>query len=271
MRALACGFALLVAVARSAAAQAIDAGISVGVVRLTDARSEQALTGILEYQAGWFSLYAMPAALHVSSTTTTSKGGSVSTSTSGVGDLPLVAAASYTSRTPGAPTLGAALLVVLPTGNASCGLGNGQTAAGVDLGAAVSPGRAHLSADASRSVSGVSSQSALNAPTATTLRLEAGYDAAPRWTWTASLGVDLGTADSTQALSRVIGVGVSHTLSGALVLTVDGSRGLTSASPQWVLTVGLGTAFGGSSPVTPTTPLRRIRATFSTGGTSGCR
>lgn len=270
MRTLACGFALLVLVNVPAASQALDAGVSVGVVKLTDARSEQALSGVLEYQVGSFSVYAMPAALHVSTTTTTSKGGTVSTSSSGVGDLPVIAAASHTFPTPGAPTLGAALLVVLPTGNASCGLGNGQTAAGVDLGAGLSPGRAHLSADVSRSVSGVSSQSTLNAPKATTLRFEAGYDPAPRWTWTASLGVDVGTADSTQALSRVIGVGVSHTLAGALMVTADGSHGLTSGSPKWVLSVGFGTAYGGNSPVAPTTPLRRIRTTFSTGG-STCR
>ena len=270
MRTHACGLALLVLVPAPAAAQAVDAGVSVGVVKLSDRRSEQALSGILEYQTGSFSLYAMPAVLRVKTTTTTSKGGTTSTSSSGVGDLPLVAAAAHAFPGPGAPTLGAALLVVLPTGNASCGLGNGQTAAGVDLGAAVSPGRAHLSADASRSVSGISSQSTLNAPKATTLRFEAGYDAAPRWTWTASVGIDVGTADSTQALSRVIGLGVSHTLAGALMLTVDGVRGLTSGSPQWVLSVGFGTAYGGASPVTPTTPLRRIRTTFSTGGTT-CR
>ena len=89
----------------------------------------------------------------------------------------------------------------------------------------------------------------------------------------ASVGVDVGTADSTQALSRVIGVGVRHTLAAPLTVTVDGSHGLTTASPRWVLSVGLGTAFAGASPVTPTTPLRRIRSTFSTGITSkiGCR
>ncbi|HYL21303.1 MAG TPA: transporter [Gemmatimonadales bacterium] len=258
MRTLARGFAFLLAAASSAAAQSVNAGVSAGWVKLTDSRSEEALSGTLEYQAGWLSLYAMPGVLHVSSTVS---GRTVSSS--GLGDTPLVAAASYTAPGPGSPTVAAALLAVLPTGNASCGLGMGQTTAGVDVGAGLSPGKAHLSADASHSVSGISSQSVLNAPKATTLRFEAGYDVAPRWTWTASVGVDVGTSDSTQALSRVIGLGVSHTLRGALLLNVDGSRGLTTASPQWVLSVGLGTAFGGSSPVTPTTPLRRLRTTFS--------
>jgi hypothetical protein len=250
--------AFLVIVVPPVAAQDLTAGVSVGVVKLTDTRSEQALSGTLAYQAGWFSLYAIPAVLHVSTGTV---------SHSGLGDLPLTAAASYTAPTPGSPTVGASLLVMLPTGNAACGLGSGQTAAGVDVGVGVSPGLAHFWGDASRSISGVSSQSALNAPKATTLHLEAGYEVSPGWTWTGSVGFDVGTADTTQALSRVIGLGVSHTLAGPLMLTVDGAHGLTTGSPQWVLSVGVGTAFAGGSPVTPTTPLRRLATTFRTSGT----
>jgi len=262
LRSVAC----FVAVASSAAAQSrIDAGVSAGVVKLTDQRSEQVVSGVLEYAPrSWLSLYAIPAVVHVSDGTS---GRTVSSS--GLGDLPVVAAVSRAFPTPWSPTLGAALVAVLPTGNASCGLGNGQTAAGMDLGLGLSPGRAHLSVDASRSLSGVSAQSSLNAPRATTLRVEAGYDLAPRWTWAGSVGVDVGTADST----RVIGLGVRYTLAGPLMLTVDASHGLTAASPQWVLSVGLGTAFAGTSPVTPTTPLRRIKSAFGTGTTGkiGCR
>lgn len=272
MRSIVGWFTILVVVAARAAAQSLTAGASVGWVKLADTRTEDAFSGILEYQTGRLSLYAIPSVLHVSQDSS-----GQTTTRSGVGDLPLIAAASYTSSTPGSPTFGAALLVVLPTGDASCGLGNGETAAGVDVGAGLSPGRAHLSADVSRSISGVSAQSSLSAPQATTLRVEAGYDVAPRWTWAASVGVDIGTADSTQPLSRELGVGVSHTLAGRLMLTVDGSHGLTRASPQWVFSVGLGTAYGGASPVTPTSPLRRLRTTFggSTGGapkrTVACR
>jgi hypothetical protein len=263
MRALIRCLAVLLSVAPPVAAQDLTAGVSLGVVKLSDTRSEQALSGVLAYQAGWFSLYAIPALLHVSTT-----GTRTTVSSNGLGDLPVIAAASYTASTPAAPSVGASLSVVLPTGNAACGLGSGQTAAGIDVGAGVSPGRAHFWGDASRSLSGVSSQSSLNAPKATTLHLEAGYEASPGWTWTGSLGFDVGTADSTRPLSRMIGLGVSHTLAGPLMLTVDGAHGLTSGSPQWVLMVGLGTAYAGSSPVTPTTPLRRIGTTFRTGGAS---
>src|SRR5213593_3114611 len=218
MRVLVRCVAFPIAVASSVAAQSrVDAGVSAGVVQITGHRSEQVVSGVLEYEpSSWLSLYVNPAVLHVSDST--SRG---TVSSSGLGDLPVVAAVSRTFLTPWSPTLGAALVAVLPTGNASCGLGNGQTAAGMDLGLALSPGRAHLSVDASRSLWGVAAQSSLNAPRATTLRVEAGYDLAPRWTWAGSLGVDVGTADSTQTLSRVIGLGVRYTLAGPLMLTVD--------------------------------------------------
>src|SRR5207247_10146496 len=121
MRALVGCVAFLVAVASSVAAQSrIDAGVSAGVLQITGQRSEQAVSGVLEYEpSSWLSLYAIPAVLHVSDST--SKG---TFSSSGLGDLPVVAAVSRTFLTPWSPTLGVAVVAVLPTGNASCGLGN---------------------------------------------------------------------------------------------------------------------------------------------------
>ena len=224
--------------------------------------------GVIEYDHNrWLSLYAIPVMLHVSDSVS---GRAVSSS--GLGDLPLVVTASYTSQRPGSPTVGAALVTVLPTGDAACGLGSGQTAVGMDLGVAVSPGQGRLALDASRSLSGLSSQASLGASGTTTLHIEAGYDVTPRWTGTASFGVDLGP-DSSQALSRMIGAGVRHTIAGPLMITIDGSHGLTAASPQWLLSVGIGTAFASSSPVAPTTPLRRMKSTFGNGNPAkiGCR
>jgi hypothetical protein len=256
---------LLIALTRVVAAQTqIAAGASAGYVKLSGERSEQALSGIVEVQPNaWLTLYAVPAWLRVSDTVS---GRSVSSG--GLGDLPLVAAAAYTSPTAWSPTVAAALIAVLPTGNASCGLGNGVTTAALDVGVAVAPaaGRGHVSADASRGLSGVA-QSTVSGPRATTLRVEAGYDVTPRWTWTASVGLDV-TADSTAY--RVIGLGVRHGIAGGpLAIAVDGSHGLTAASPQWVVSLGVGTAYSGGSPVTPTSPLRRLGTTFGGGGGGG--
>jgi len=256
-------------------AQAPAVGATVGAVKLTAQRSEQAFTAVLQLQAAsWLSLSATPSFVHVSDIVS---GRSVSSN--GMGDLPLSADAFHAFPTPGSPVLAAALTVVFPTGNAACGLGSGQTSFGLDLGAGASPSqRLHVSADASRSISGLSAQSALSAPHATSLRGEADYDFSPQWTTSASLGVDVGRSDSTQALSRTLGAGITHRLTPTLTFTVDGSVGLTAASPKWALSVGIGKVFAGTSPVSLASPGRRLKSTFvggvsrgSGGGKIGCR
>src|SRR5437773_1290446 len=127
-------------------------------------------------------------------------------------------------------------------------------------------------------VSGLSAQSALSAPHATSLRADAGYDVSSRWWASASLGADVGAADSTQALSRVVGAGAGYRLAAPFTLTLDGSIGLSAASPKWAVSIGVGTAFAGTSPVSLSSPLRRLKTTFaggvnrgSGGGKIGCR
>ena len=250
-------------------------GATAGAVKLTSQRSEQALTGVVQLQAApWLSLSATPSFVHVSDVVS---GRSVSSN--GIGDLPLSADAFHAFPTAGSPVLASALTVVFPTGNAACGLGSGETSFGLDLGAGVSPGpRLHLSADASRSISGLSAQSTLSAPHATSLRGEASYDFAPRWTTSVSLGVDVGQSDSTQALSRTLSAGISHALAGTLTLTVDAGVGLSVVSPKWALSVGIGRVFAGTSPISLASPSKRLKSTFvggvsrgSGGGKIGCR
>ena len=262
--------------ATSVAAQSsLTAGATAGAVKLTDQRSEQALTGVVQYQARpWLSLSAMPSVVHVSDVVS---GRSVASS--GAGDLPVSAAAFHGFASPGSAVIAAALTLVLPVGNAACGLGSGNTSLGLDVGAGVSPSRRlHLSADASRSLSGLSAQSALSAPHATAVRADAGYDISSRWRASASLGADVGAVDSTQGLSRVLGAGAGYRLAAPVTLTLDGSIGLAAASPKWALSIGIGSAFAGTSPVSLSSPLRRLKTTFaggvnrgSGGGKIGCR
>ena len=233
------------------------AGVSVGSAKLSDHRSERALAGVLQWQATpWLSLSVLPSFVHVSDS---AKGGSVSSN--GIGDLPFSAAAVHAFPTAGAPTIAAALTIVFPTGNATCGLGNGVTSEGLDIGVGASPSaKLHVSADASRTLSHASSQSTLSAPRATSLLLGGGYEMSASWRADVSLGIDVGQVDSTQALSRVVGGGVSHRLGNALALTLDGSVGLTPGSPKWVLSLGIGSVFAGTSPVGLSAPLKRSLA-----------
>ena len=247
----------------------VNAGITVGNARFNTARSEQAVTGIVQVRPRtWLSLSAIPSMVRVSDTAL-----GQTASHSGLGDLPLVVAADHSFPGPWSPVIAAALVASLPVGNASCGLGSGEMGFGLDGGVGVAPTeRWRLSASASRGLGGLGAQSSLSAPHATALRLESGYDVTDRFTANLAIGADVGAADSTQALSRVIGAGTSYRIAGALALTVDATHGLTTGSPRWVFSVGLGTVFVGTSPVNPTTPLRRLNTGFVGGvGRAGGR
>ncbi len=267
------GMLLVVAGTASVSGQSLNVGATVGLARFSAAQSEQTLTAIVQvHPLSWLSLSAIPVLVRVSDS------GVVH---SGFGDLPLVAAADHTFPGAWSPVIGAALDATLPTGNSGCGLGNGAAGFGLDGGIAVAPAdRWQFSAGASHSLGGVGAQSALSAPHATAVRLEGAYAVSDRWTTSLGFGADVGSADSAQALSRVLGGGASYRFTGDLALTVDATRGLTSASPQWVWSIGFGTAFTGASPVNPTSTLRRLRTGFGGGvsrtrvskkaGTTGC-
>src|SRR6266850_1588370 len=82
---------LPVASLRAQGPPSLAGGVTAGAVKLTAQRSEQALTGILQLQAGsWLSLSATPSCLHVSDIVS---GRAVSSS--GAGDLPLSADVSH--------------------------------------------------------------------------------------------------------------------------------------------------------------------------------
>lgn len=244
-----------VAHATAASAQSVSAGMTAGVARFSAARSELTLTAIVQaHPRSWLSLSAIPSLVRVSDS---------GIAHGGLGDLPLIAAADHTLSAAWSPVIGAALVATLPTGNSSCGLGSGAVGFSFDGGVAVAPAeRWQLSAGASHSLGGVGAQSTLSAPHATAVRLESAYGVTDRWTASLGFGADVGSSDSTQALSRVLGAGASYRFAGDLALTVDATRGLTRASPQWVLSVGFGTAFVGASPVNPTSTLRRLRSGF---------
>src|SRR3989449_8051654 len=174
-----------------------SAGVTAGAAKLSETRSEQALTGVVQLQPRpWLTLSAIPSLVHVSDEVS---GRAVSSS--GPGDLPLVVGAATASRAAWSPSVGAALIVTLPVGDAACGLGAGETAVGANVAAGLSPtDRLHVWAGASRNVSGLATQSTLSAPRSTALRVDAGYDVAKRWRGKAPFPPGVGLAGSHPAL-----------------------------------------------------------------------
>src|SRR5258708_8090123 len=116
-----------------------------------------------------------------------------------------MAGAAHTFAGTWSPTLGAALVATLPTGNATCGLGTGQTSWGMDAGVDVAPSEGlRLSASGRHGFSGPGTQSALSAPQATSLAFEAAYTVAPRWIVDGIACRDVGHAHSTQPLAPTV-------------------------------------------------------------------
>lgn len=251
----------------------VRAGVALGVVSLSDTRSEQAIATTLEYDpASWLTLSVFPSGVRISDSPAA---GGRSVARSGLADLPVSAAAAYSFPTGWSPSVGAGVTVTLPTGSAVCGLGTGVTSVGVNAGISIAPlDPLRLSIDASRSLTGNVSQSALIPAQATWVSSDASVTLSDRWTANVSYGTAFGVADS--MLARELGGGLSYTIAAPLALTLDASHGLTGSSPRWVFSIGFGSAFTGISPVTPTAPLRRLRTTFVGGRavtttTTACR
>src|SRR2546429_9478803 len=108
---------------RGAAQTPVAAGLTVGAARLSDRRSEQVMTGVLQIRpAPWLTVSAIPSVVRVANDTS-----ATSVSSGGFGDLPLVAGAAATLPGRGSPTTRGGLIVALPAGHAASGLGRGPT------------------------------------------------------------------------------------------------------------------------------------------------
>lgn len=235
------------------------AGISAGAASFRNGSSSQASSLTLQYSpVNWLTFSTSPGFAR----STDSTGRFVVT---GPTDFPVDAGVSHTFKGGWSPTLGLSLGVTLPVGDTTTGFGNGSVDFGGSLGVSVSPApSAHLALGAGRGLSGISGSS-FAAGSTTSISAEASADVGERSTVGLSYGEDFGQS-SAEPLAHVIGGGVSYDIAGPLALTLDASHGFGQESAKWVVSLGVGTAFAGISPVSPTTPLRRLRALFGGNG-----
>jgi hypothetical protein len=244
-------------------------GVIGGAAGLRSDGSQQAGSALFEFKpVSWLSLSANPTVDHVTVPSTTRSG---SISSTGPTDLPLGIAASHElPNTPLSPTLGAGLELTLPTGNSSTGLGSGQTGLAGELGAGISP-TDNLSLDLNlwHPFAGDGANAALDAPRATSIDLEAGYDWSDHLTTSVGYSTDVGPADSGAVLPQSIAAGFVVAFAKPLALTVNGAKGLTSGAPRWVISVGIGTAFSGINPVGPNSLFGRLKHALGNGANRG--
>jgi hypothetical protein len=157
------------------------------------------------------------------------------------------------------PELGLSLGAELPVSRASDSAATSQTAYSIGLGASITPvPNVHLSADASRDLSGATARAALALASATSVGAGISVDAGSRLTLSGGISGDVGTITAGDTAARSVGASAAYRLAGPLTLTVDGSHRLQGDTPTWTASVGIGTAFAGVATIGPASALSRM-------------
>lgn len=237
-------------------APTLATGVSVGAIRFAGGRDENAMSLIvLVRPLPWLKLSTAPGYAH-------SAMGSASTT--GLTDIPFKAVAVREfDDAKWSPSIAGGLETTVSPSDSAAMLGVGRSAVEGSAALSISPtDRLGFSMDLAKPLTASSGNGSLS------LESELSFGRA-----TGSLGVsaEMGSADSAAVLSRSIAAGVAYSVRGPLTLTVDGSHGLTSGAPSWTLSIGLGTAFAGVSPLSPTSALKRLKTVLGgkTVATSG--
>jgi hypothetical protein len=173
----------------------------------------------------------------------------------GFADLPVYAALVHAGGGPSRPTLAVTALASIPTGDSERGLGRGASAFSGELALGIDPapgltvraGGARLVRVAGESPHGIATSTlfgdvVLGSGSSTSLSLGA-------------FGELRGEAAAAYETARGINGAVAHTLRSGPTLVLGVGHALAGDGPAWSFSLGIGTAFGGVSPVGATAPV----------------
>ncbi len=209
-------------------------GVTAGAMSFTGGRSEQALSVLLQFRpVSWLYFSAAPGFGRTTLGTLSSQG---------LTDMPLASAAQYSAASlPWSPAFTGFVSTLLSTGQSGSTLGIGRTSLAVGAGLSVSPARhTYLSADASRPVTTGTGNGSADVWISRSLG---------RVTPSLGYSAEIGNVDSAATLARSIAGGVAFSIAYPITLAIDGSHGLSSGAPKWAVSLSLGTAFSGISPM----------------------
>ncbi len=222
----------------------VATGVTLGAMRFSGGRTEHAMSVLLLVRPlSWLQLSTAPGYARTNLGTT---------SATGLTDIPFGAMALHSFQdVTWSPSLSGGLSSTISPGHSTAVLGLGQSAVEGSAGVGVSPtDELDLSLSGSHPLTANSGNGSLSLESASSFG---------RTTGSLGFSTEIGRADSAAVLSRSVAAGVAYSLSGPLTLTVDASHGLTSGAPVWTLSVGMGTAFAGVSPLGPNSALKRLK------------
>lgn len=158
------------------------------------------------------------------------------------------------------PELGLSLGAEFPVAMADSTSTTHRPSYSAGLGLGITPiSHLHLNGDVSRDLDGATARSILAASTATSASAGVSVDAGERFTVGVGVSGDVGAVALGDTVTRSVGGSAALHLAGPLTLTVDGSHRLQGNTPQWSVSVGIGTAFAGVATVGPASALSRMR------------
>ena len=221
----------------------VAAGVTAASFTWDDGRREHALATLLQLAPRpWLVLGAVPTLLRAESF-------GDAPARVGPGDTPVFAGATRGLPLPLRPQLGVAANVTLPTGDVARGLGRGEALVSGEgtLALTVLPtltvrgGGAHLLRDGGLLPEG--------APR-TTAFADAVVGLGERTNASVGMTAEIGdAARSPWEPARTLNAALVRTLAGSTAIVVGAGHSLRGPGPTWSLSLGLGTAFGGVSPV----------------------
>ncbi|HSJ63348.1 MAG TPA: hypothetical protein VK922_05495 [Gemmatimonadaceae bacterium] len=227
----------------------LSSGITAAAFSWEEGHREQALAAVLQVApTPWLLLGAVPTVLRV-------QRAPGAQSQFGLADLPVYAAVFHSGRSLARPTIAVTGSASVPTGDQSRGLGRGFSLMSAELALAADPapgltirgGAARLlrvGGDAPRGLSTTTlfGDVVLGSRSLTSLAL-GGY------------GELAGEAPAGYETARGLTATLAHTLRGGTTLVLGAGRTVAGSGPNWSFSLGIGTAFGGVSPVGATAPV----------------
>lgn len=237
--------------AGTAQSSIVSYGVTAAAFGWEDGHQEQALGAVIQLTpTHWLALGASPTLLRV--TSLDGNNGHF-----GVTDLPVFAGVVHTFTAPWRPTIGVAGVASLPTGDASQGLGRGQSLVSAQGALAISPLSAITLRAGSSRLLRMGDSIPHGIPT-TSVFGDVVLLAGAHTNMSVGYAQELrGDAPATYDPARAINAAVVHSLFGPVVLGLSAGRTLSGAGPRWSFALGIGTAFAGLSPVGATSPSSR--------------
>ena len=248
--------------------RSITTGISAGGLNYAGGRSERATSAIIRWRVlPWLSVGATPTVARTSVPNVVAQRPAVTRN--GLTDLPIEIGADHSFDFPGSPGVSLGMGVTLPVGDTASGFGSGSVGTSISLGGSLAfSDNVGVHASVGRSLSDFSVQSTFTGTSTEFGDFGVSLHALDHLSLSAGIDGDIGASDPNYGRAASVSGGVSVAIPYLNSVSLNGSRGISGATPTWSFVIGVGTDFASLGSVNVASAASRLRRGFG-GGTHG--